>query len=151
MTETSYQKDVYAWTQDQAKALRAKDWQMLDYDHLAEEIESLGNEQRHAIRSHLRSLLLHLLKWQYQREKRSESWRTSIDNARDEIADRVETSPSLRPELASILESVYPRARRKAQRETDLPLPTFPETCPWSLDQLQDDDFFPGSGEVDQR
>jgi hypothetical protein len=144
MTTPDYDTDFYAWTQAQAAALRDRKWTTLDVEHLAEEIASLGNEQRHAVRSHLRVLLWHLLKWAYQPDHRSPSWLTSIGNARAEIADRLEDQPSLRPLVPALLASAYPRARRLAAAETDLPLATFPEVCPWPIERVLDDDFWPG-------
>jgi Domain of unknown function DUF29 len=143
MTTPDYDTDFYAWTQAQATALRAKELKALDWDHLAEEIESLGNEQRHAVRSHLRVLLWYLLKWAYQPDHRGASWLTSIGNARAEIADRLEDYPSLRPLVPALLSSAYPRARRLAAAETGLPLGAFPETCPWTVGQVLDEDFWP--------
>jgi hypothetical protein len=143
MSNHDYETDFYAWTQAQAAALRAKDVTALDLEHLAEEIEASGNEQRHAVRSQLRVLLWHLLKWGYQPDHRTMSWRTSILNARAEIADRLEDSPSLRPRVHALLASAYPRARRLGAAETGLLLATFPEACPWPLGQVLNDDFWP--------
>ena len=143
MTTPDYDTDFYAWTQAQAAALRAQESKALDWCHLAEEIESLGNEQRHAVRSHLRVLLWHLLKWAYQPEHRGPSWLTSIGNARAEIADRLEDQPRLGLLVPALLASAYPRARRLAAGETGLPLATFPEACPWPLAQVLDEDFWP--------
>jgi len=138
-----YEQDFYHWTQDQTTALRTKAWDALDVEHLAEEIESLGNEQRHAVRSHLRILVMHLLKWTYQPGHRSESWRGSISNARAEIEERLEDSPSLTPLLPELLTWVYPRARRRAAQETGLLLATFPDQCPWALAQILHEEFWP--------
>jgi hypothetical protein len=143
MTDTSYETDLYAWTQAQAAALRAKKWEILDLANLAEEIESLGHEQAHAVESHLAILLMHLLKWRYQPTRRSRSRRLSIRNARIEIRKRLQRSPSVRPELPTILLDAYTDARKLAMDDTGLPLATFPETCPWNLEQLQDEDFLP--------
>lgn len=140
---SDYDTDFYAWTQQQAQALRAQEAKTLDWDHLAEEIESLGNEQRHAVRSHLRVLLWHLLKWTYQPDHQGSSWRTSILNARAEIADRLDDDPSLRPCVPTLLAAAYPRARRLAAAETGLPLATFPEVCPWPVEQVLDEGFWP--------
>jgi hypothetical protein len=142
MTDRLYDADLYTWTLDQANYLREKQWGALDIDHLAEEIESLGNEQEHAVESHLATLLLHLLKMAYQRQRRL-SWIRSINNARHEISRRLRRSPSLRPKLPQLVTWAYPDARKDAARETRLPRETFPEMCPWSLDQLFDDDFLP--------
>jgi Domain of unknown function DUF29 len=81
MRKTLYDSDFYVWTQDQAAHLRAKKWPALDVDNLAEEIESLGRSQRKALRSHLRNLLIHLLKWTYQPDQQPQhgrSWRAAI-------------------------------------------------------------------------
>jgi hypothetical protein len=88
---------------------------------------------------------MHLLKWHYQpsRRQRGHSWATSILNARSEIADILERSPGLHQFLAPTLEKAYRPARRLAQVQTRLPLETFPETCPWTLDDILDDDFWP--------
>jgi hypothetical protein len=146
MTTPDYDTDFYAWTQAQAAALRAKAAPALDWDHLAEEVESLGQAERHAVRSHLRTLLWHLLKWHYQPRRRSKSWRVSIDNARDEIDDYLATNPSLVTALDDLLVSAYGRARKVAARETGLPLTTFPEACPWPIAQVLEEDFWPEEG-----
>jgi hypothetical protein len=143
MTKATYDTDFYAWTQSQAQALRAKDWPALDVDHLAEEIDSVGIADEHAIARHLQRLLRHLLKWRYQPTHHTPSWRRSIHQARDAIADRLERSPSLRSYPAQRLPLAYRRARRDAAEETGLPLATFPETCPWALDQVLDENFWP--------
>jgi hypothetical protein len=143
MTTPDYDTDFYAWTQAQVDALRAKDWAALDLPHVIEEIADLGNEQRHAVESHLRILLAHLLKWRYQPQRRRRSWQTSILNARTEITRRLERNPSLQHAWPEMLAWAYPKARQLAASETGLPRATFPEACPWTIAQLQDEDFLP--------
>jgi hypothetical protein len=143
MRKTGYDHDFYAWTQAQAEALRAKDWPAVDIDHLGEEIESLGNEQAHAVESQLHILCAHLLKWRYQPRRRSRSWQATIRNARIEIRRRLRRNPSLRPQLPTNLIDAYRDARTLAMDETGFPLAILPEACPWSLGQLQDEDFLP--------
>jgi Domain of unknown function DUF29 len=144
MTTPDYDTDFYAWTRAQAQALQAKDWPALDLDHLAEEIIDLGSNHRYAIESQLERLLLHLLKW---REDPAQDprrlWRLTIRHARREIAKRIADSPSLRDHPAQYLATAYRHAREDAVDETGLPLATFPEACPWTLEQLQDPDFLP--------
>jgi Domain of unknown function DUF29 len=142
MADTSYDTDLYAWTQPQAAALRTKDWSALDLANLAEEIESLGNEQAYAVESHLHIALLHLLKIVYQRQRR-QSWLRSINSARNEITRRLKRIPGLRPQLPDLVADAYRTARRTAALEISLPRDTFPESCPWSLAQILDEDFFP--------
>jgi hypothetical protein len=143
MTTPDYDTDFYAWTQAQAAAIRAKDLARLDIAHLAEEIESLGITDEHAITRQLQRLLAHLLKWQYQPTHRTRSWRRSIDQARDAIADRIARSPSLRDFPAQRLALAYRRARRDARTDTGFPLAMFPETCSWALADVLTDDWWP--------
>jgi hypothetical protein len=143
MSATRYNTDFYAWLLTQAARVRAKAWDTLDIDNLAEELETLGRSERHAVWSHLRILLLHLLKWAYQPERRGRSWRGSITRARQNLARRLRQSPSLGAELPDFTAEAYADARRLAADQTGNPLATFPETCPWSPDQLMDLDFLP--------
>ena len=140
---SDYDTDFYAWTQAQATALRAKESKTLDWDHLAEEIESLGNEQAHVVESHLVIVLTHLLKWHYQPERRSRGWRTSVRVGRQQIARRLRRNPGLRPDLPTFLTGAYADARTRAMDGTDLPLATFPEVCPWTVAQVLDQEFWP--------
>jgi Domain of unknown function DUF29 len=140
-----YEQDFYTWTQTTAALIRAGEWQDLDPESVAEEIESLGISQEHALRSYLKQLVMHLLKWQYQPSRRrlGHSWETTIINARSEIAELVERNPGLAPHVEPLLSKAYPTARRLARVQTRLPLATFPEVCSWTLAQVLDDDFFP--------
>jgi hypothetical protein len=142
---TLYEQDFYDWTQQTAALIRARQWYDLDPVALAEEVESLGISQKHALGSHLKTLVMHLLKWHYQPSMRQtgHSWQSSIINARDEIASILEDVPSLQPLVAELLTKRYPAARRLAHVETGLPLSTFPDTCPWPPEQVLDADFWP--------
>ena len=143
MTTPTYETDFYAWAQAQAAALRAKDWAALDLEHLAEEVEDLRKTERRSVRSQLRLILSHLLKWRDQPDKRTDSWRSTIANGRVLVQEDLEDLPSLAPELESLVAWAYPRARRDAAQETGLPLATFPEVCPWPIEQVLDQDFWP--------
>jgi hypothetical protein len=146
MDESLYDTDFYTWTQTQAMALRTKDVAALDVENLAEEIESLGRSDRRAIAHQLERLLLHLLKWCYQADQRTragKSWRSSIYQARSAIADLLEESPSLRDYPAQRLALAHRRARQQAAHQTGLPLAAFPETCPWPLARVLEEEFWP--------
>ena len=140
---TLYDTDLHAWALDQAQALRAGHVEALDLEHLAEELESMGASERAELTSRMTELLLHLLKWRCQPERRGASWEVSIAKQRDGIADRIELSPSLRPRLPEVLSKAWPRARRYAAKETGLALAAFPEACPFTLADVLDDDFLP--------
>ena len=134
--EMNYETDFYQWTQQQAALLWQGQWSQVDAANLAEEIDSMGKSDRRAIWSHLINILLHLLKWQYQPERRGNSWTESIDNGREQLDWLIKDSPSLRPKLPQFVDDIYPRARRKAAHETGLPLSTFPEQCPFTVEQI---------------
>jgi hypothetical protein len=138
---SKYDDDFYAWTQEQAEYLRAGVWSAVDAVHVAEEIEDVGREQRHAVESHLTNLLMHLLKWRYQAGRRSRSWRVSIRNARIEIAKR--RTSRLTYELEMRFSAAYTNARSLAMDDTGLPLSTFPDACEWHIEQILDEDFLP--------
>jgi hypothetical protein len=125
----------------QAAALRAKSWDQLDSDNLAEEIESLGKGDRRAVQSHLKVLLQHLLKCAYQPTAHV-SWRTSIREARRQIGLLLEDSPSLLQQVPGFVARAYLHACQDAADETSLPVETFPEVCPWSPERVLDEDFW---------
>src|SRR5919197_4671986 len=97
-----YDQDFYAWTQEQAALLRKGAVDDLDLRNLAEEVHDLGVSQYNAVSSDLYQVLLHLLKWQYQPDRRvdSHSWRDSIVEHRDRIERLCTRSPSLRTYLS---------------------------------------------------
>jgi hypothetical protein len=138
--------DFSAWTQHTAQLLRERRWDEIDMEQLIEEVEDLGRSERNSIKSQLSRLLLHLLKWQYQPPRRSDSWLDSINDARTQIEDKIEDSPSLNRHPAEQLDAAYARARRRAASQTGLPLSTFPAGCPYIIDDVLDEDFLPGAG-----
>ena len=140
-----YDTDFYAWTQEQAALLRDQKAQALDYANLAEEVESLGKSQQHALESRLEKLVLHLLKWRYQPDKRvrGQSWQRTILEQRRRLDRLLRQNPSLRSTVSTVLAESYAYIRRRTHLETRLPLTTFPEQCPWTVDQVLDDDFWP--------
>jgi hypothetical protein len=138
----SYESDLYEWTKAQADALRRRASNELDWDNLAEEIETLGRSERREIQSRLKNLLLHLLKWRYQPERQCGSWRGSIAEAREELEAVLSDNPSLRSSLpAEYLSRAYASARAKALDETGLL--RLPNDCPWTIDEILSPEFLP--------
>lgn len=132
--EAFYDKDFYKWTHEQKKALKAQDLERVDIENLVEEIDSLGKSVKHALSSHLRNLLMHLLKAQVQPVTRS--WQSSIKNAQLEIAEILEESPSLKRQLSELIQKQYRGARELAALETGVDLKKFPKECPWSREEI---------------
>lgn len=144
---TLYDRDFYAWTQEQGARLRGRaafDGRGdIDWENAAEEIESLGESQRSEIESRLTVLLTHLLKWRFQPEGRSSSWKGSIVEQRGRIRRRLIKSPSLKDYPAEVLAEEYGYARLRAAGETGLPEETFPLECPFTIEEALDPEFYP--------
>jgi hypothetical protein len=142
-TATLYDNDYHAWAEQQVDLLRQGEFDQLDMEHLIEEIEDMAQSQRRALTSRLQVLISHLLKWQFQPGHRSRSWEVTIRLQRAEIADLLMDNPSLRPRLDAFIERAYPKARQVAWGETGLDVVTFPLTCPFTHEQILNDNFFP--------
>jgi hypothetical protein len=133
-----YDKDFFKWTKTQAGLLRKGNLKELDIDNLIEEIESLGRNDKRALKSQLTRLLMHLLKLEYQPEKQegSNSWKNSIVEAERAIKYLIEDSPSLRNELDKMFIDSYEDARQDAARETGLKINKFPKDCSYTLEEI---------------
>lgn len=139
-----YEQDFTAWIEDQAQALRTRQIGALDWDNLLEEIESMGRSEKNALKSRLRVLLMHLIKWKWQPEKRSQSWLETIIEQRASIEEILEMSPSLgTTTLPDAFSGVWAKAISLAALETGLPPSAFSPTCPWSMDEVLREDWMP--------
>jgi len=139
-----YQQDFALWSAEQASLIRSGTLNKVDLENVAEEIESVGNSERYEIDSRMEILLQHLLKWQFQPAKRKNGWKGSIVEQRIRIARVIKRSPSLHNYPAENLEGSFVIGRNAAVTDTQLPEATFPETCPYTIEQILDPDFLPG-------
>ena len=135
--------DFYAWTQEQARLIRDGRFDALDRDHVAEEFEIVGASEKREIRARLRQLVTHLLKYRYQPRRRSRSWTLSVMEQREAIAAVLADSPSLAGLPAEVLASAYRLALVDAERQTRLRPSTLPESCPFTIAELLDPDWWP--------
>jgi hypothetical protein len=142
-TSVSYDIDYVQWVEQTLAQLKAGKYEQVDWDHLFEEIEDMSRRQREALESNLIILLLHILKWQYQPEMQTGSWKGSIREHRRRINKALQTSPSLRSYFSAILTECYEAARLQAADETDLPAETFPEDCEYVIELILNNDFLP--------
>ncbi|MBI3515250.1 MAG: DUF29 domain-containing protein [Proteobacteria bacterium] len=138
-----YETDPHAWYWEQATLLRSGKAAQADLVHIAEELEDMGRSEAKELRSSLRLILSHLLKWQHQPDKRSDSWRDTIDRERDHAALCLEDNPSLRSKLPELFAKAYQLARKEATRETKLPLANFRQDPPCSIEQCLDPEYLP--------
>ena len=138
-----YDKDFYAWANQQAALLRAGKLDAADIAHIAEEIESMGRTEKRELVNRLAILLLHLLKWQFQPERRGRSWQFSIREQRRKLHRHMRDNPSLKAVLSEAIADAYEDAVADAVQETGLPESTFPAICPYLFDLMGDDGFWP--------
>ncbi|MEH2314432.1 MAG: DUF29 domain-containing protein [Nostoc sp.] len=149
-TSHLYETDFYTWTQEQVSLLKTQQWDQLDTVNLIEEIETLGRRERQELRNRLGVLLGHLLKWQFQSEKRSNSWLGTIREQRVQIKLLLQDSPSLKPYLDEVFFTIYELGLALAIRETELDEQVFPEICPYTLGETLNPEFLPDPNQVDE-
>jgi len=126
-----------------AGLLRAHDFTGLDAENIAEELESMGKQEKRALINCLAVLLTHLLKWKFQSPRQSRSWRNTIVTQRIDILALLEDSPSLKYETGGKIDTAYEKARLGAEDETGIEKENFPEACPFTLEEMLMRDFFP--------
>ncbi len=131
-----YEADEIAWLDTMVELIAETRLDELDYNHLKEFLEDMARRDRREIESRLEVLFTHLLKWTYQKKKRTQSWRRTIIAQRRELERNLKTSKTLRNYAETSMAEIYADAVEWAAEETELPLGTFPPECPWTLDQL---------------
>ena len=115
--DSLYDQDLVLWAEQQGRELRAAagaGWNApIDWENVAEEIETLGRSERHAVASHIAVVIEHLMKLQGSPAiEPARGWRETIRRARDEIERRLADSPSLRREMAHVIADETVRVRR---------------------------------------
>jgi hypothetical protein len=147
---TSYEKDVVAWANEQAAMLRSGQFSALDIQHLAEEIEDVGKSEQRELASRMAVLLAHLLKWQYQPSMRSKSWERTVRTQRKEVEYVLKEAPSLKNKFQDEdcqdedwLELIWAKATGQAEKETGLDIDVFAPSCPWPMADVLTEGWLP--------
>ena len=146
MTDTtypSYNHDIYGWAVHTAHLLRERKMNEVDFENVIEEIEALGRSEKHELKNRLAQLVFHLLKWQYQTDFRSRSWQGSISEQRIRVDYILEDNPSLRPSIEEFIKKAYKLSFSLIKKETPLDLKLLPANCPYSFEQIMNDEFYP--------
>jgi hypothetical protein len=145
-----YDEDFFAWTQEQAAALRRAGASRVnadvDWENVAEEVEDMGKAEKRQIQSRLGVLAVHLLKWIYcpdLLDRCARPWRLTILEQRDELAAVLKDSPSLLRTARDAWPAIVEKSRRKAAVEAEVPLARFPQVPPITLDNALDENFPP--------
>ncbi len=145
MTMVNYEADIVAWANEQAWLVRNKKFELLDIEHIAEEIEDVGRSEQRELASRMAVLLCHLLKWQYQPARQGVSWQATIKTQRERIKHRLKRTPSLKSCLndSEWWADAWGDARDAAEKETGISYEKFPEQCPWMVENILLDNWFP--------
>ncbi|ACA98969.1 protein of unknown function DUF29 [Picosynechococcus sp. OG1] len=138
-----YDQDFNLWLAETVRFLKEGKLLEVDYGNLIEELETMGQSEKNALKSNLKILLMHLLKYQFQPEKRTNSWRYTITEHRQRILDSLEISPSLKGFFEQEFERCYQNARRLAADETGISIGNFPKISPFTISESLDLDYLP--------
>ncbi|MBD0362933.1 MAG: DUF29 domain-containing protein, partial [Coleofasciculus sp. C3-bin4] len=139
--QSLYEADYLKWIETTVEKLQVRDYSSVDWENLIEEIEDMGRSERRSLESNLVVVLTHLLKWQYQPDFRSGSWKGSIAEHRRRIRKALKESPSLKPYLQEVFAECYLDAVEQASAETELPVERFPKECPYTAAEVLDSNF----------
>lgn len=140
-----YETDYVRWVEANLECLRAGDYTHVDWANLLEELEDMSRNERRSLKSNLIVVLIHLLKWQYQPQMRSGSWKGSLVEHRRRIRESLKSSPSLKSYLQECFDEAYADAIEQAAAETDLPRSLFPSAYPYQIEQVLNSEFLPES------
>jgi hypothetical protein len=138
-----HHKDVYGWAVHTAQLLREKKMSEVDFDGIIEELEEMGISNKHALKNRLGQLIFHLLKWQFQPDFRGRSWKGTIKEQRLRLSDLLEDNPSLKPLIEESIKKAYTFSLALIQKETPLDMKLLPTECPYTFEQLMNDEFYP--------
>ncbi|TAF10118.1 MAG: DUF29 domain-containing protein [Nostocales cyanobacterium] len=138
-----YNEDFYLWIETTAKQLKNGKFAEIDLTNLIEEIESMGRSEKRALKSNLLVVLMHLLKYKFQPEKRSNSWLSTIFEHRRKLKEELTESPSLKTYFSDIFNECYQDARKQASLETGLSLDTFLVDSTFTIEESLNQDYLP--------
>ncbi len=146
MRASAHETDFLRWTEEQAALLRTGRLAELDVANLLEEIEDMGREQKVAVQSLIRMILVHLLKLEHSPAHAPRAkWTEEVLELRAQAESRLEDTPSLATDAPGLFRKAWPQARRIADRAFAAygESVKLPEQCPYSLEQVLDSDFLP--------
>ncbi len=138
-----YEQDFCLWICHNVELLKNGLLSQIDVKNITEELEDMGRSQHRELMSRLEVLFAHLLKWQHQPGHRSNSWKGTMVEQRHRIRRLLKASPSLKHQIEKRKTEAYSDAVEYAAAETGIPESDFPQSCPYSLDDALDKDFYP--------
>ncbi|MBF0336249.1 MAG: DUF29 domain-containing protein [Nitrospirae bacterium] len=138
-----YEVDFYQWAFHNADLLRQGRFTEIDLENIVEELEGMARNNKRELLSRLKVLIMHLLKWQYQPNRRSRSWRETINNQRVEINFLLDDNPSLKYKIEAVIAKGFIEAKLSFEDETGISAKELPETCPYTFGQIMERGFRP--------
>jgi hypothetical protein len=140
-----YHTDIHLWFMENAKLLKQNKFDLVDINHVVEELESMGRSECDKLEILFTILFLHLLKLKYQSfyEVGIRSWILSVKEHRRRIERHLAKNPSLKGHMKDIIQAAYEDARFEAARETGLKEEVFPKKMPFTVEQALKDNWFP--------
>lgn len=138
-----YDSDFYQWALYNANLIKQGNFAEVDIENIVEELEGMSRSEKKELRNRLVVLITHLLKWQYQPDKRSESWNSTINTQRKHIKLLLEDSPSLKYSIDIVIEKAYAQAQEDFEDETGIDKDILPETCLYTFEQIMGRKFKP--------
>ncbi|MCK5719198.1 MAG: DUF29 domain-containing protein [Thiomargarita sp.] len=137
----THETDFYAWLLRNAELIRQGQFSKVDRENIAEELEGMVRNDKRQLESRLAVLFAHLLKWEFQLNKRSNSWKGTIREQRKRILKLLVESPSLKNELENQLADAYDSAIIFASSDTGMSEFDFPNKCPFTIKKILDKEF----------
>lgn len=138
-----HDEDFYGWTMANASLLKQGKYKEADMDMIIEEMEEMGRSAESQLTHRLSLVLTHLLKWQFQPALQGKSWKVTLREQRRASRRLINKNPSLKSKIPNCMFEAYEDAVDEAIKETGLDEKTFPSECPYSFEQVMNDDFYP--------
>lgn len=148
MKSPTYEQDFLRWTEEQVALFRSGKLSELDLDNIFEELEDMGKEQKVALQSLLRNIIIHLLKLDLSPSTDPRpAWVEEITEFRDQAQTRIEETPSLKHYADGLFIKAWPQAKRAAEKSFEAyhENVSVPDENPYSLDQVLNHDYLPES------
>lgn len=146
MKSPLHEQDFLRWTEEQTMLLRAGRLSETDIENLIEEIEDMGKEQKVALQSLFRQILIHLFKLHLSPSNEPRvAWIEEISEFRAQAETRIEETPSLKHYAEELFLRAWPQAWRSAEKSFQAygEHVDIPAECPYTLEQVMDSDFLP--------
>ncbi len=143
--DSLYHSDFQLWLEQTTNLIRQRNFDGLDIEYLLEELDDMGRSDKRSLENNLIRLLQHLLKWKYQPNKRTNSWKASITEHSLRLNRAFKQSPSLRRYFEEVFDECYLESRLIASQETDIALEIFPKVCPFAISDVLDPQYLPQS------